>query len=243
MSFKLRYSVYNSNSILVEWPAVIDENMLQDILNFKATIEKKYTKLKVEVISTYCSLLIIYDVTIEDVNDAFLELEQLYLRKNNSQQTAPLIWDIPVCYDEKFGADLSAFCQEKGLSKAEVISLHTAPIYTVYFIGFLPGFLYLGGLDSQLFLNRKKTPNLHVKKGSVAIGGEQTGIYPQDSPGGWHSIGNSPVELFDPNQNPPCQIKAGDKVKFRSISLAEHTSILDVFQHSTYKLQTLILNA
>jgi inhibitor of KinA len=239
MSYILQYSVYNSYSILVEWPAVIDEKILRDVLNFKNKIEKHYIKQKVEVINTYVSILIIYDSTIDNVNDAFLELKQLYLQEINIPHREASIWNIPVCYDEEFGIDLSAYCIEKKLSKSKVISLHTAPIYTVYFIGFLPGFLYLGGLDSRLVLDRKKTPKLHVKKGSVAIGGQQTGIYPQDSPGGWYSIGNSPIELFNPNRNPPCKIQAGDKVKFNPISPEEHTAILLSVENSTYQLQTL----
>jgi inhibitor of KinA len=243
MSFKLQYKVYNSNSILVEWPAVIDENVLQDVLNFKNKIEKSYAKQKVEVINAYSSMLIIYDNTIDNINDAFLDLKQIYIEEEDIRQTEGLIWNIPVCYDEKFGVDFSAFSKEKKLLKSEIISLHTAPIYTVYFIGFLPGFLYLGGLDSRLFLDRKKTPNLHVDKGSVAIGGHQTGIYPQDSPGGWHIIGNSPIELFNPKQNPPCKIKAGDKVKFNPISLEEHAAILNKVHNSKYQLETLDFHA
>ena len=95
-----------------------------------------------------------------------------------------------------FGIDLDEIAQKKKLSIDEIIELHTTPKYQVFSIGFLPGFLYLGGLDKRLHFDRKSVPRLAVKKGAVGIGGMQTGIYPKTSPGGWHIIGNSPVIFF-----------------------------------------------
>ena len=89
-----------------------------------------------------------------------------------------------------------------------------------------------------MFLDRKTTPDLNVKKGSVAIGGNQTGIYPQDSPGGWHTIGNSPIELFDSNQRPPCLIKAGDRVKFVPVEKLEYLDILNAVRTFQYQLKS-----
>jgi len=243
MVYNLKYSQFNECSILIEWPAVIDKIMLKDILNFKNTIQKVYIKQKVEVITTYNSILIIYELTIENINDKFDVLKTLFLHKKQLEKTKSLIWEIRVCYDDEFGVDLENFSNQKKLSKYQIIKLHSEAIYTVFFIGFLPGFLYLGGLDSKLFLDRKTTPNLNVKKGSVAIGGEQTGIYPQDSPGGWHIIGNSPIELFSAKQNPPCFIKAGDKVKFLPISKSEYKDIKVGIVQSTYQLKPIIKNA
>ena len=101
----------------------------------------------------------------------------------------------------------------------------------------------MGGLDTSLFLDRKTTPNRNVKKGSVAIGGQQTGIYPQDSPGGWHCIGNSPIVLFDPIQKPPCFIKAGDQVKFVPVEKLEYYEILNRIKRSDYHLKSVRGNA
>lgn len=240
MSFKLQFLQYNERSILIEWPAFIDENMLQDVLSFKIKIENKYIKESVEVISAYNSILIIYSVTIDVVNDVFSDLKKLYLSQDEITQVNSRTFKIPVCYEDVFAMDLDRYSQEKKLSKEAVVSLHSEAIYTVYFIGFLPGFLYLGGLDSSLHLDRKTTPNLNVKKGSVGIGGKQTGIYPQDSPGGWHIIGNSPIELFDPKQNPPCFIKAGDTIKFHPISKPEHYQIQKDIALSNFDYKTLL---
>lgn len=239
MRYTLRYSRFNEYSILIEWPVVIDDFMLENILNFKNTIKINYVNQKVEVINTYNSILVIYQITIEDVNDEILTLKTLFLAQGKAKLNQSTIWEIPVCYDDEFAADLDVISNKIKLSKPEIIRRHSEPMYTVFFIGFLPGFLYLGGLDSGLFLDRKTTPNLNVKKGSVAIGGQQTGIYPQDSPGGWHSIGNSPIELFNPKHMPPCLIKAGDKVKFIPIETLEYYDILNAVKTRKYKLKSI----
>jgi inhibitor of KinA len=241
MPYQLRFSQYNKRSILIEWPAFIDENVLNDVLNFKNCITSKYLKQNIEIIYAYNSILIIYESTIENINDNVLTLKSLYLDKTEIQINNFNTWEIPVCYDDKFGVDLESFSKQNKLQKPEVIALHSEAIYTVFFIGFLPGFLYLGGLNSKLYLDRKTTPNLNVKKGSVAIGGQQTGIYPQDSPGGWHVIGNSPIDLFNPALNPPCFIKPGDKVKFKPVSTSEYYTIKQHVEASTFQLKPIEL--
>ncbi|WP_178985483.1 5-oxoprolinase subunit PxpB [Winogradskyella helgolandensis] len=242
MSYKLRFSQYNERSILIEWPAVIDENILQDMLLFKEIVENKYIKQSIQIISAYNSILIFYNHTIDNVNDKVLDLKMLYSSPIHRKTLETKIFRIPVCYDADFGIDLETYSEEIKLSKDEIIRLHSETIYTVYFIGFLPGFLYLGGLNPSLYLDRKTTPNLNVKKGSVGIGGKQTGIYPQDSPGGWHIIGNSPIELFNPKQHPPCFINAGDKVKFYPVSKSEYHNIKSEVNNSNFDFKTLVLH-
>ena len=106
----------------------------------------------------------------------------------------------------------------KQLKIEKIIELHTAPFYTVYGVGFLPGFLYLGGLNKELITARKEVPRIDVFEGSVAIGGNQTGIYPQHSPGGWQIIGKTPIPLFDSKKEDPTFIKPGDRIKFYAVS-------------------------
>lgn len=131
------------------------------------------------------------------------------------------VWQLPVCYHPSLGFDLENFSKSVGLSIEKIIKIHSSESYQVYFIGFLPGFLYLGNLDEHLYLKRKAKPLLKVPKGAVGIGGNQTGIYPQESPGGWHIIGNCPVELFNVNKNPPAVFKAGDIIRFYRLSLKD----------------------
>lgn len=123
--------------------------------------------------------------------------------------------EIPTNY---IGEDLEHVSKSLNISILEVIRLHTEPIYTVAMVGFLPGFPYLMGLNPKLQMPRKNTPSLNVKKGSVAIAGAQTGIYPVDSPGGWQIIGKTDIELFDEkNSINPSLLVSGDRVKFIAI--------------------------
>ena len=160
--------------------------------------------------------------------------------KKTAKKNKPIIkgdhWKIPVCYDLKYAPDLLNLSKEINLDKSEVIKLHLSALYRVYFLGFLPGFLYLGGLDDRLYLRRKKKPLLKVPKGAVAIGGMQTGIYPNISPGGWHLIGNTPVNLFNPKKNPPCFAKPGDWISFEQIDSHTYTKIESEQQNGNYQL-------
>ena len=233
----MKFSRYNERSILIEWPSFIDENILKSILSYKERLQKIYIKQKVDIINTYSSILIFYNFTIDNFNDEILKLKSLKNRHLSNEIAKANLWKIPVCYDDEFGIDLSEFSTRKKLTKSEIIKLHSEAVYTVYFIGFLPGFLYLGGLNSKLHFNRKSTPNLNIKKGAVAIGGMQTGIYPQNSPGGWHIIGKTPIDLFDAKLNPPCFISAGDKVRFKPIDIIEYSELEQKVQSESFFLK------
>ncbi|MFC5190926.1 allophanate hydrolase subunit 1 [Algoriphagus aquatilis] len=136
-------------------------------------------------------------------------------------------WEIPVCYHESLAFDLEAFCKTKGLTLDQLMAIHTGSTYRIHFFGFLPGFFYLNGLPEILHSPRKATPSLSVPAGSVAIGGAQTGIYPCQSPGGWHCIGQTPIPLFDPKSKPPVWAKSGEQIQFRSITLEEFNNWSD----------------
>lgn len=129
--------------------------------------------------------------------------------------------EIPVCYDPEFAFDLDEVAQRAQLSRAEIIDLHVAGDYRVHCVGFIGGFPFLGGLPPKLATPRRATPRKEIPAGSVGIGGKQTGIYPVKSPGGWNIIGRTPVQLFDPQHNPPALLRAGAKVRFRPISREE----------------------
>lgn len=235
MNHDLTYRRFGEKAILIEWPKFIDENILDDILRFKNSIENNKIKVIVDIINTYNSLCVIYDSAIENINDAILELKSIYLTSNSSTDVQKRLWHIPVCYDEEFAIDSNDLSTKLSLPFSEIIERHVSAVYTIYFIGFLPGFLYLGGLDNSLHINRKSIPNLNIKKGSVGIGGSQTGIYPQDSPGGWHIIGNSPVNFFDINNDKPCFASPGDKLKFESVSAEEYLAVRKLHAENTYK--------
>jgi inhibitor of KinA len=134
---------------------------------------------------------------------------------------APRIIDIPVCYGGVLGPDLEDVARRHELSAQDVIDVHVAGDYLVYMVGFMPGFAYLGGLSSRIATPRRQTPRTAVPAGSVGIGGEQTGVYPLVSPGGWNLIGRTPRRIFDIDRSEPALLVTGDRVRFRAISLTE----------------------
>jgi KipI family sensor histidine kinase inhibitor len=129
--------------------------------------------------------------------------------------------DIPVRYGGEFGPDLDAVAQHTGLSAHEVVERHAGGDYIVFFLGFQPGFCYIGGLDASLHTPRRAAPRLEVPAGSIGIGGEQTGIYPAAAPGGWQLIGRTDIVLFDPAKQPPTALQPGDRVRFTIAEAAQ----------------------
>lgn len=232
-----RARVMGERAILIEFEPEIREEVLEKVLFYKDVIESKTIESIVEITNTYNSLLVVYHYYIEDVYSEKIRLEKLLKEANINKIYKPYIFYFPVCYDAEYGLDLNLISGEKNLSVEEIIELHSSAVYTVYFIGFLPGFLYLGGMDEKLRMSRKNEPRLKVGKGAVGIGENQTGIYPKESPGGWQIIGNCPVSVFDKNRRPPCEISAGDKVKFYPVSKQEHCEISKEVAAGKYELK------
>ncbi len=233
---ELTYRPFGEEALLIEWPSRIDEEILYDILSFQKSIEEKLSTKIEETVNTYHALTVFFNDGVITFRELVEELKEIRKAEKTKIEDQHTIWDIPVCYDLHFGIDLTEIATKKNLSIDEIINLHSENIYTVYFTGFLPGFLYLGGLSEKLFTPRKETPRTKIIKGSVAIGGSQTGIYPQESPGGWNIIGNSPILLFDVNENPPCKINAGDKIKIYPISKTEYGTLSKKIEDGSFVL-------
>ncbi|MFN2746678.1 5-oxoprolinase subunit PxpB [Bacillus sp. z60-18] len=148
-------------------------------------------------------------------------LQELTLEENAEKRTV----EIPVCYGGSFGPDLEEVAKINGLTPEEVIDIHTAGEYLVYMIGFAPGFPYLGGMSEKIAAPRRPSPRTAIPAGSVGIAGMQTGVYPLSTPGGWQLIGNTPLELFRPYEQPPSYLRAGDVVKFVSVTEEEYNRL------------------
>ena len=133
---------------------------------------------------------------------------------------------IPACYGGEYGPDLEYVARHHNLTPKEVISIHSEGEYLAYMIGFAPGFPFLGGLSEKIATPRRPSPRTSIPAGSVGIAGMQTGVYPISTPGGWQLIGQTPIKLFLPEQNPPSLLQAGDIVKFEPISKEEYQEIL-----------------
>ena len=132
---------------------------------------------------------------------------------------------VPACYDREFAIDIATVAAHAKLPIEKIIELHSSAEYRVACVGFKPGFPYLSGLPRELSTPRRATPRTQVPAGSVAIGGSQTGIYPQASPGGWNIIGRTPLRLFNPANDPPALLQAGDVVRFRMVDRKEFSAL------------------
>ena len=221
LKYKITYKPFGDAAILVAWDAEISVSISDDILEFQQKIKALKDGNIADVIIGYSSLTVVFKNSRIDYLSVVKNLKQLHSSEYKGVKKTPIIWEVPVCYDLEFGVDLQEMANKANLEVSEIVKLHSQKRYRVYFIGFLPGFLYLGGLQKQLFFERKANPRLNVPKGAVAIGGEQTGVYPTESAGGWNIIGKTPVNFFNINEANPCFAKAGDFIKFKSISLDE----------------------
>jgi 5-oxoprolinase (ATP-hydrolysing) subunit B len=164
----------------------------------------------VEVVPGMNNLTIVFDPLHADYEDLAARIEAGW-DDAAAADTGGAQIDIPVYYD---GPDLADVAAHTGLSIDDVVKRHTAAEYIVFFLGFQPGFAYLGGLDESLHTPRRAEPRLEVPAGAVGIGGAQTGIYPAVSPGGWQLIGRTELKLFDPSRHPPTLMQPGDRVRF-----------------------------
>jgi len=173
----------------------------------------------------YSSLLIKFDALRLDHNELQSRLIPYLGRLDREPLPTPRQIEIPVCYGGEFGPDLRDVAETHGMTAAQVIELHLSPIYVVYFLGFAPGFGYLGGLPESLASARLEAPRAKVPQGSVGIGGNQTGIYPFSTPGGWRLIGRTPVAMFRRDANQMSLLQIGDHVRFRAISEKEFTDL------------------
>ncbi|BAE51799.1 Allophanate hydrolase subunit 1 [Paramagnetospirillum magneticum AMB-1] len=175
----------------------------------------------VETIPTFRSLLVQYDPLL--TGRAVLEAEIRAIAAQSAAAPAGggRTWVIPACYDEDLGEDLAELGRAAGLSRDEAIALHTGAEFTVYMLGFMPGFAYMGGVPEALRRPRRASPRLKVPPGSVALADALCAVYPWESPGGWHLIGQTPVSFFDLGREPPILLAAGDRVRFRAMDRAE----------------------
>ena len=217
MKFLLTYKLFGRSAILVEWPANISQDIIQDIISFERQVKEIDSIL--DIIIAYNSLLIRYQNPIVDQELTIRQLKNKYTASSYLIKQDQFLWEIPVCYDASFGIDLEEIANKKKCSVADIVRLHTETDYLVYFIGFQPGFLYLGGLHQNLHVPRKSNPRVRVDKGSVGIGGAQTGVYPQNSSGGWNIIGKSPLNFFNMKATNPCFAKPGDRIQFVAVGI------------------------
>ncbi len=218
---KTIYRLMGDRGLLLEFGDEINYEINQRVRRMALALQLETIPGMIEIVPTYRSLLVLYNPFILPLNTLKNRLKQIEESLPETPLPGPQFKKIPVVYGGVYGPDLEFVAQYHGISPDEVIRLHCSKPYFIYMIGFMPGYPYMGELPDALITPRLKTPRLSVPKGSVAIAQKQTGIYSMESPGGWQILGRTPVELFDPQRDPPALLKMGDWVQFYPISEEE----------------------
>ncbi|RYY35209.1 MAG: 5-oxoprolinase subunit PxpB [Sphingobacteriaceae bacterium] len=232
MATKLNIYRLSENAVTIQFGNNISEDMLNIIKAYNSLLHSTPFQGFIATTPAYATLTVFFDYfTVQEVagltGSSCFENVCNYLNKLNEKLTSAApqvkgnIIEIPVCYSNEFGTDMAEVSTHTRLSACDIVQKHTASVYVVHMIGFIPGFAYLGGMDEQLSTPRKKKVNPSTRAGAVGIAGQQTGIYPIATPGGWQIIGCTPVTMFDISNQQPSLLKAGDRVRFKSISKDE----------------------
>lgn len=212
----VRFLPCGDQAVTVEWGSTIDEHINRQVHAFARKVEALSHSAITEVVPTYRSATVHYRPEVLSYEELKHLLAPLAQGSAEEAEELPVV-EIPVCYGGEYGPDLLEVAQHCSLTLEEVIARHTAPTYRIYMLGFTPGFPYLGGMDPSIAAPRRKEPRIHIPAGSVGIAGEQTGVYPIVSPGGWQLIGRTPLRLFDPQKEQPFLLSAGAGIRFAPI--------------------------
>lgn len=237
MNSNVTFSPVGDQGLLVELGNSIDEAANRRVQSLREALlcHPKLQHAIRDMIPAFCSLLILYrpdQITYQRLKKAVQKALQQPVSGSASSRR---IHCIPVCYGGAYGEDLASVAESSGLSTEEVVRLHSGRDYLIYMLGFLPGFAYLGGLDERLFCPRLDTPRTQIPAGSVGIGGEQTGIYPLSSPGGWRLIGRTPLRPYDAQRKPQFLYQMGEYIRFCPVGEDEYRRIEAGVQNGTYR--------
>ncbi|MBB6734422.1 5-oxoprolinase subunit PxpB [Cohnella zeiphila] len=235
---KAKISPLGDLAVMVQFGETIEQATYERVRQLSNYLERFPFVGMVEYVPSFLSVTVYYDpyaligeTILSDAQEivgpyelAAKRVEEILAKLEASGDQQPRIVEIPVCYGGEFGPDLPEVAAYHNLSEQEVIDIHSSADYLVYMLGFAPGFAYLGGLPESIATPRRQTPRLSIPAGTVGIAGDQTGVYPIATPGGWQLIGRTTEALFLPSQMPPTRLRAGDIVRFRPISRAEYDS-------------------
>ena len=212
----------------------INESVNRKVIGFVNSLEKWNSDYIEELIPSYTGVLVMYRPLLISYIDI---IEKIKLEYNNFIEAVNLVIEvvhIPVLYGAKYGEDLKFVADFNNLTEEKVIEIHSEKNYLIYMLGFTPGFPYLGGISKSINAPRLEEPRKKIKAGSIGIAGNQTGIYPIDSPGGWRIIGRTPLELFNIKNKSLALLKAGQYIKFDRVTEKEYLDILSKIKNGTY---------
>jgi inhibitor of KinA len=219
-----RFLAAGDTALVVEFGIVIDPALIATVQALDRAIAAAELPGVIETVPSFRSLMVHYDPLLTNQAELIRRIGALETSAAG-QDAAGRRWLLPACYERGFAPDLDAVAAATGLAPDAVLTRHQETGFTVAVLGFLPGCPFLSGLDSLFDLPRRQEPRTRVPSGSVAVAQKLSVIYPTESPGGWHLIGNCPLPLFDPRQEAPALLAPGDAVRFRPIDAAEHARI------------------
>lgn len=196
----------------------------------------------IETVPTFRSLMIHYDPGATDFSKLKAHIRARLPNRAADDRDARE-WVVPTCYEGELAPDLEQVSQDTGIAVDEVIELHAETLFHVYALGFVPGLPYLGDLPESLSLPRREDPRVRVPRGSVGIAGRMSLVYPVVSPGGWHLIGNTPIELFEPTAETPALFAPGDKIRFQPIDRARFDELRGQVEAGAYKPEHRLIEA
>lgn len=233
---KPTFYALGEGALTVSFGDSINKDCSNRVFRLYDALVQSANKFWVDLIPAYTTLTIVYEPSqIEHTSpSAWIRenIERFLSSEENETQRGTRHVRIPVCYAADFGMDATRLCEERNISHETFIQLHTEVTYYVYMLGFLPGFPYMGSVDPRIAAPRLAKPRTLVPAGSVGIAGEQTGIYPLESPGGWNIIGKTPLKLFDALREQPVLLQPGDQISFVPITKKEFES----FDSSTFNV-------
>jgi KipI family sensor histidine kinase inhibitor len=211
-----KFLAAGDTALVVEFGTTVDPEINHRVMRLGAAMRRAEIAGIVDLVPTFRSLMVHYDPTV--LSHAALEAEvHAMLDTPHEDARAGRLWRVPVVYGGEYGPDLEDVAARTGLSPDAVIERHISVEYEVYMMGFLPGLPYLGILPEELALPRRTEPRVRVPAGSVAMATNLANIYPSESPGGWHILGRTPIELFDLRRDVPILLDAGDRIRFEPI--------------------------
>jgi inhibitor of KinA len=217
----VRFEAASDQALLVYLGEEIGAAAHERVVRLLRLLQREPLKWLRNIQPAYCSLLITFDAAAVDHAEVQAKLSELEKGARKLPTAKPRLVEVPVCYGGEFGPDLEWVAAQRGLPAEKVVELHFGPTYQAYFLGFAPGFAYLGDLAEEISVPRLETPRRAVTEGSVGIAGRQTAIYPSATPGGWRLIGRTPLEIFRKDRTPMGLIAIGDQVRFRPITALE----------------------
>jgi KipI family sensor histidine kinase inhibitor len=219
-----RFLAAGDTALVIEFGIVIDPALIDAVQALDRAVAAAALPGVVETVPSFRSLMVHYDPLQTNQAELIRRIGELETSAADSA-SAGRSWLLPACYERGFAPDLDAVAAATGLSPDAVQARHQETGFTVAVLGFLPGCPFLSGLDALFDLPRRQEPRTRVPSGSVAVAQKLSVIYPTESPGGWHLIGNCPLPLFDSRQEAPALLAPGDAVRFRPIGAAEHARI------------------